>query len=228
MELDIKHCQIKHPANSLIVGMSGSGKTQLLRRILKNFKILFTNLNKDKITVLWGYGQIHSLIDIKINDDIKTIYIEGIPTEDMITETQPNVIVIDDLLHEMSKDNKFENIFIKKSHHLNISVFFLVQNLFYHAKAMRTVSLNSHYIYLLKNPRDQTQVMSLARQIYPSNTKYFIQSFNNATDKAYGYIRVDLTPDTPENLRIMSRLTPEENNGIFSPIVYLPKDIIAS
>ncbi len=80
---------------------------------------------------------------------------------------------------------------------------------------MRTISLNCHYIILLKNPRDKTQVLNLVRQIYPTNTKFMIQAYNNATEKAYGYIKIDLSPDTPEEFRIQTRITPEENYNIF-------------
>ena len=224
MEIDLKHCQFKHPSNTLIVGMTGSGKTQLLIRILKNFDRLFHNLNKPKIKVLWCYGQWNSLIGLKISKNVVISYIEGLPTEKIILNNKPDIIIIDDLLNEMNKDKGFENIFIKKSHHMNISVFFLIQNLFYQAKSMRTISLNCHYIILMKNPRDKTQVLHLARQIYPTNTKFLIEAYNNATELAFGYIRIDLSPDTPEDYRIQSQLPPEENN-CFSPITYKTKDV---
>jgi len=222
MEIDLKHVQFKHPSNTLVAGMSGSGKTQLMRRILKNHKLLFHNL-KDEISVIWAYGQWHSFIDIQISDAINILYHEGIPTIELIVKHKPDIIIIDDLMNEMNKDNSFENIFTKKSHHMNISVFFLVQNLFYNAKSMRTVSLNCHYMILLKNPRDKSQVTTIARQAYTDNMSYFTDSYSDATLPAYGYIRMDSTPDTDEKFRIMSRLAPEENKGIFSPIVYLPK-----
>jgi hypothetical protein len=225
MNVDLKHMKFKHPCNTLVVGMTGSGKTQLIRRLLKHFEILFHNLDKKEINVLWAYGQWHSLIDIRLKDNINLIYFEGIPNEDQIIKTKPDIIVIDDLLNEMSNNKDFENLFIKKSHHLNISVIFSIQNLFYNAKNMRTISLNCHYIILMKNPRDKTQVMHLAKQIYPSDTKFITEAYNKATEAAYGYIKIDLTPDTPENLRIQSRITPEENLNIFSPIVYFPKNV---
>lgn len=221
---DIKHSQFKHPSNTLVVGMTGSGKTQLMLKILKNYKLLFHNLNKNKINVLWAYGQWNNLIGLNLHENISIEYFEGLPSDEDIEYNKPDVIIIDDLLNETSKYKDFENIFIKKSHHLNISVFFLVQNLFYNSKSMRTISLNCHFIILLKNPRDKTQVMTLSRQIYPSNFKFLIEAYNNATDKAYGYIKIDLSPDTPEELRIQSRITPEENQKIFSPIVYIPKN----
>ena len=223
MIYDLKHCQFKHPSNTLIVGMSGSGKTQLMFRILKNYKLLFNNLNKSDIKILWCYGQMHNLIGVQLNDSIKIEYIEGIPTDDILNRIKPDMIIIDDLLNEMNARKDFENIFIKKSHHLNISVFFLVQNLFYNSKSMRTISLNCHYIILMKNPRDKTQILNLGRQIYPGNLKFLIESYNDATEYAYGYILIDLSPQTPELLRIRSRITPEENDNLFVPIVYIPK-----
>lgn len=221
---ELKHCQFKHPSNVMIVGMTGSGKTQLMFRILKNYQKLFHKLDKLKINILWCYGQWNNFIGLKINDNISIEYFEGIPKNEKIDKAPPDLIIIDDLLNETAKFKEFENIFIKKSHHLNISVFFLVQNLFYNSKSMRTISLNCHYIILLKNPRDKTQVMSLSRQIYPNNSKFLIEAYNNATEFAYGYIKIDLSPDTPEELRIQSRITPEENNNFFSPIVYIPKN----
>jgi len=224
MEIERKHTQFKHPSNILVVGMSGSGKTELIRRILKSYELQFYNLNKPRIKVLWSYGQWHSLIDIKLSENVDVIYEEGIPPMEHIEQIKPDIIVIDDLLFEMNKQKDFENIFIKKSHHLNISVIFSVQNLFYNSKSMRTISLNCHYIILMKNPRDKTQIASLARQIYSSNMNFLIDAYNDATQSAYGYIRIDLSPDTPEEYRVMSRITPDEvNNRGIIPILYKPK-----
>ena len=225
MEVQLKHFQFKHPCNTLVVGMTGSGKTQLVIRILKNFEKIFYNMNKRIINILWCYGQIHSLINFKFRNEVLIKYIHGLPNEDLLKKFKPDIVIIDDLMNEMNKDKAFENIFIKKSHHSNISTFFLVQNLFYNSKSMRTISLNCHYMILMKNPRDKSQIFSLARQIYPTNTNFLIEAYNNATEKAFGYIQIDLTPDTPEILRIRTNITPEENNNQFTPLVFIPKDV---
>src|SRR5690348_14956905 len=98
---------------------------------------------------------------------------------------------------EMSGDVRLANLFTKGSHHLNISVLFIVQNVFHKGKEMRTVNLNTHYYFLLKNPRDKLQVMALGRQIYPGKVKFFMESYEDATSLPYGYICIDLKPDTP-------------------------------
>src|SRR5258706_1291764 len=53
----------------------------------------------------------------------------------------------------------------KISHHRNVSVLYLTQNLFFKSKHSRTMSLNSHYIIVFKNPRDVTQIKTLAAQM---------------------------------------------------------------
>jgi len=69
---------------------------------------------------------------------------------------------------------------------------------------MRTISLNSHYMILFKNPRDGGQFAILARQMYPSNWKFAVEAYRDATEKLFDYILVDLKPQQEENLRLRS------------------------
>jgi len=224
METEIKHLQFKFPYTCLISGPTGSGKTIFIRRKLKNFKHLLSNFNQPILKVLWAYGVWNPLLDVPISENVITQYVNDIPSNDLIEEFKPNLIVIDDLLNEFDKNKDLENLFIKKSHHLNISVIFSVQNLFH--KTIRTISLNAHYIILMKNPRDGVQVLNLARQIYPDKPKLITEAYKDATKQAYGYLIIDLKPDTPEFLRLKTRIMPEEVehlNKSFSPIIYKSK-----
>ena len=45
-----------------------------------------------------------------------------------------NLIVIDDQMIEAGKDNRIVNLFTKGSHHRNLSVIYIVQNLFHQGK----------------------------------------------------------------------------------------------
>ena len=78
-----------------------------------------------------------------------------------------------------STDYRVVDIFTKISHHRNLSVVYLTQNLF--NNHTRTLSLNSPYIVLFKNERDATQVANLARQMYPGKRVFIIEAFKNAT-----------------------------------------------
>ena len=44
--------------------------------------------------------------------------------------------------------------------------------------------------------------MTLARQMYPENTHYFMKHFEEATQKPYGYLLIDLKQSTPDTQRL--------------------------
>ena len=81
------------------------------------------------------------------------------------------------------------------------------------------MSLNSHYIILLKNPRDSQQIATLARQIYPADWRFLVEAYEEATSEPHGYLVLDLKPDTPDMLRIRTAIFPHE-----SQIVYINKN----
>ena len=85
------------------------------------------------------------------------------------------------------------NLFTEGSHHYNCSVIYIVQNLFNQNKENRTISLNSHYIVVFKNPRDDSQIVHLAKQSYPSRPKIVHEAFLDATSKPFGYLLFDFT-----------------------------------
>jgi Ni2+-binding GTPase involved in maturation of urease and hydrogenase len=72
---------------------------------------------------------------------------------------------LDDQMSETSRDKRIMNLFTKGSHHRNLSVIFLLQNLFYQRKITRTMSLNTQYLVLFKNPRGKLQILTLGKQI---------------------------------------------------------------
>src|SRR5882672_4842945 len=153
--------KFKHPFTAMVAGPTGSGKTILIRRILKNYKILLANLRPEAsshgLRVLWCYGVWQSLYDVPIAEDVIVTYNEGFPDYQALNTPQlkPDVIVVDDLMSGMKNNTDMADLFTKGSHHHGISVILCVQNVF--DKHVRTVSVNSHYLLLMKNPRDRSQ-----------------------------------------------------------------------
>ena len=209
---DKKHFQFKHPCNVLVTGPSGSGKTFFIRNILSK-KDSFHGLNKTNIKILWAYGQWQPLLDVKISKNIKINLMDKIPTEKDLNKNKPDILILDDLMFEIHKNKDIETLFIRKGHHMGISIFFLVQNPHYYAKMMRTITLNCHYIVWMKNPRDVSQINTIAKQ---TGFKFLPEAYIEATKEPFGYIRIDNTPDTPEILRVISHLDK-------IPIIYFQK-----
>ena len=63
------------------------------------------------------------------------------------------------------------------------------------------MSLNSQYLVLFNNPRDQQQITVLARQMYPGQSEQFLNTYRMATSKPFGYLLIDLKPDTSNDKR---------------------------
>lgn len=195
----------KHPFTAIVAGPTGCGKTSF---VIKFVRFAGEVVLPPPARIVWCYGtyqkEFNALTDVDFH--------EGLPDLDMLQEK--TLLIIDDLMHEA--DDRVNKIFTKHSHHKDVSVMFLTQNLFH--KQARTMTLNSHYLILFKNPRDALQITYLARQMFPGRSKFMIEAFNDATTKPYTYLVVDLKADTDDKYRLRSGVFPDEEN-----YVYLPK-----
>lgn len=205
--------KFKHSSTYLLSGPTGSGKTSFIKRFLaEREKLIDTHI--DEVIYCLPEGQI---VD---NTIPYTNLHRGVPDISMFKDLKPRIIVLDDLLS--SVDSNVVELFIRGSHHFNLSVIFVVQNLFSKNKGCREISLNSHVIVLFSNPRDKQQISVLARQISPENPRFICDAYADATKKPYGYLVLDLHQTTPEECRVRTNIFSHErpNN-----IVYVPKKI---
>ena len=145
----------EHPFTCMISGPTGSGKTQLLFKILENNLQL---IQPQPTTITYFYSRHQKLYD-EMKIKIPQIeFREGMPDLDLFNQDVENLIILDDLMASCENDRQILNLFTVDSHHKNISVFLLNQNLFSKGKFSRTISLNWHYLILLNNPRDRSHI----------------------------------------------------------------------
>ena len=203
------------PCTIGISGVSGSGKTVLTYKIIENKDILFDNKIEK---ILFCYG-IYQDIYQKMERELDIEFHEGLPTEEYLTEFTDGqtytLIILDDLMQKCVKSPQVELIFTRLSHHRKITVIFINQNWYCQGKNACSISINTHYFFILKNPRDVTQVNSLGRQIGMNKT--LPEAYRDAVSKPYGYLLIDLSP-VPDIYTLKTNIFPGENQ-----IVYLPK-----
>ena len=195
-------CRFRRPFNAIVAGPSASGKTYFIRDLLSNHSSLFLPSQKN-LRVLWCYGVDQKLYHSAI-PNVEVIYREGLVNDETLTEMKPELIILDDLMSETANCKELELLFTRRSHHNNISVIYVVQNLFQQGKFIRTVSLNSHYIVLMKNARDRQQVARLGSQVFPGKARYFAAIYEDATREPYSNLVVDLHPLCPDKFRLKS------------------------
>jgi hypothetical protein len=143
--------------------------------------------------------------------------IEGFPDDigSLTGGHENSLIVLDDLMSQCSSDQRAVDLFTRGSHHMGVSVLYLTQNLFPPGKLSRTISLNSHYMLIFRNPRDSLGVSTLAKQMFPKHTGYLLDAFHDATSRPYGYLVIDCHQLTPENMRLRTNILPEERQIVY-------------
>ena len=67
-----------------------------------------------------------------------------------IGPTRGGVLVLDDLTEEVEQDKRVLDLSTKDSHHRNITVLYLTQDLFPPGKFSKTINRNAHYIVAFK------------------------------------------------------------------------------
>ena len=113
---------------------------------------------------------------------------------DSLEPSDRNLLILVDQLSEASNTQSLANIFPKWSHHRNVTILYLVQNMFDQGKSSLTVSLNSHYTVGFRNLRDQSQFRTMARQILPINSDWLIDAYADATVRPFGYLVINNSP----------------------------------
>lgn len=202
---------LRHPFSCVISGGSGSGKTVWVNKLLLNRQQIFT----PRVNIVYYYYTEYQndLFENMLKSNCVQKFIQGMPTTDdikLLTEDKDHnvLIVIDDNMKNINQD--LSEIFTTFRHR-NVSILFLTQNLFLQNKDYRTMSLNSNYIIIMKNPRDQSQIISFAKQFKPYNTKYVVDAFHFLTkNKPYSYALFDLKQETNECLRMRTNIFPDE------------------
>jgi hypothetical protein len=194
--------RLKHPFTCTVAGPSTSGKTWFVFRLIKHVDRLIVPPPEK---ILYCYGEFQP----SFSEFPEVEFHEGLPDVSRFDGRQRVLLIIDDLMNEA--DQNVCNLFTKLSHHRSVSVVFITQNLYHRNRFVRTMNLNTHYIVMFKNPRDANQVTTLARQMYPGKSKFVVEAFKDATKNPYGYLLIDLKPETDERYRIRTNIFPDDD-----------------
>lgn len=193
------------PSRIIIAGYSNSGKTQLAQKIIEKYHEVFH-------TILYCGVDDHPLgrhTGIRNKFRISREILNPFEYTDSAVGDLGLLFVLDDCFIEAC-DNKFVTQAFTAGRHSNISVIFITQNVFHSGKFSRSISLNcSHYI-LMRN-RDIGQIEMLGRQLYGKRKgPDFAGIYKRAlSHNKYGYLLVDLGPNTPEELQLRTNIVGE-------------------
>lgn len=195
-----------------------SGKTFWTFRLLQQKQDMFTS---PPAKVLYCYAIFQPLFeDIEKQLTFVTFH-HGVPSEDTIKDLSSpdtcNLIILDDLMENVTSSSDMEQLFVKGVHHLHLSVLYINQNLYCKGNHSRTINLNTHIYVLMKNPRDVSQLQCLARQAFLGKSAFLMEAYKDATAEPYGYLVLDFSPSTEEAYRVRAKVFIEEDTIIYQP-----------
>lgn len=198
MIINNNQLMFKHPFNMTVAGPSQSGKTRWVTDVLINIENM---IYPQPERILYCYSTWQQLFD-ELKTKVTSIeFFKGLTDLDNL---ENSLVIIDDLMTDCVDNKDIVHLFTVGSHHRNNSVIFLTQNVFEQGKYARSISLNSHYMVVFNNLRDKCQINCLARQLYPGDTKYFNEAFQDVISQPYGHLIIDLMPNSINDLRLRS------------------------
>lgn len=200
--------QFHMPSSILIVGPSSCGKTYFTKRLLLENLKLFQRRPKAVVYCTSIYQECFEELG---EGGIQ--FHKGIPNEEDLDKWFPKgqgILILDDLMTESSGDKRVLDLFTRNSHHRDITVLYLCQDMFPVGKYAKTISRNAHYVVAFKNPRDQLGVRNVLLQAFPGTWQLALQVFQQATKEPYQYLLLDLHPASNDDQRLVTHILKDE------------------
>ena len=195
----------KHPTTIQVSGPTRYGNTRFVRRILVEQLI-----QPFAILITWVYSEWQPDYDT-IRERYPGIEFEKLWRDEIFDSLNPeqrNILVQVDQMGLASSSTSVAYRLTKGSHHLNLTVIYLEQNVYNQGKSQRTISLNSHYIVVFRNGRDASHIRFMAYQICPNDGKWLVGLFTDATSKPFGYLVLDHHPSRPKDQTVVNNILP--------------------
>ena len=203
----------------MVAGPTQGGKTHFVVRLIKDQLI-----QPQPEEIYWVYRHYQNDVYEQL-PEVDYYSASGNDVKDVLerifkglNKEKRNLLVIDDQMQAASESPQLSNLFTEGSHHLNLTVVYIVQNLFQKGKGQRTANINTHYLVIFRNPRDLAGFHYLARQVAPGKSRSLVEVFEEATKKPFGYLCVNCHPLSKRLEKYSTRIFPGEETVFYEPL----------
>lgn len=204
--------ELSTPFAMLVAASSKSGKTHLVRDVLLNHVFMF---EQPLTEILWIYhkgSRDDALFEsLKNSLRIPISFMDEFPKDDASfsdrmlfnnTDTSKlKCLVLDDVVHDALKSQNFLELFTILSHHQNIAVIAILQNLQTHTSSnqqvMNNIIRNVTYIVMFPDRRQMNACKQVARGYYPGEEDKLVKPFKHLVESKskYTYMLIDFNDD---------------------------------
>ena len=140
MNVDEKRKQFvfAHPFSMIVAGPSRSGKTFWVIDLLANAHV---RIKPTPNIIIYCYAHWQPKYEILKEKMSNVEWHEGLPTKPFMDDLSNAILVLDDLMAAGVNNQSLMSVFTEGSHHKNISVILLMQNIFHQGTKARSMHL---------------------------------------------------------------------------------------
>ena len=184
-------------SNIMVIGSTNTGKTTMILKIIKEQVI-----EPMPTKIFYLYGAKQSFMDTwnKDSSNPKIEFVEGLNLDVVDSYKDSKLLIIDDLMMEQNKD--LSQHFIAGSHHKQTTTIYVTHSIFLNNENYRLISNNCQYIILMKNKRNYSQVVRLARQVLGAEYNRVVEAYKYT--KSYEFVLLSFHPKVPEELLVIT------------------------
>ena len=201
--------RLKENFKLFVSGPSRCGKTFFISELLENID----TFSKDPPeTVLYIYKVWQTKFDEMKN--IVDGFIED--NENVVQQLkelalgQRVFVIFDDLINSKSLVD-IATLFTVDGRHMNMSMAFLTQRMFVNNEHFRQISQNCDYFCIFKNPRNSSEIRTLAQQLTPGSLD-LIEIYKEATKNPFSYLLINLTQECDSSVKYLSHVFDENHS----------------
>ena len=215
IENDVQACikaydiRLKENFKIFLSGPSRCGKTVFISHLLENIDGFAKQPPQTIIYIytVWQtkFDEMRSIVDVFIQDSENIM--QQIQTYAM---GQAVFVIFDDLINSKSLP-EIAKLFTVDGRHMNMSMAFLTQRMFVNDEHFRQISQNSDYFCVFKNPRNSSEIRTLAQQLTPGKLD-LIDIYAEATKDPFSYLFINLTQECEPPVKYLSSLFDYDNS----------------
>merc|ERR1711954_209751 len=195
--------RLKENFKMFVSGPSRCGKTVFVSKLLEKIHA-FAKIPPAKVLYIYKVWQ-------PKYDEIMSLGVNFMEDSDNIVNDiksgvtgHPMLVIFDDLIGSSSL-KVIADLFTDDARHMNMSLVFLTQRMFVNNEAFRQISQNCDYFVLFKNPRNSSEIRTLAQQMTPGNL-ILVHIYMEATKGPFSYLFINLTQECDPKMKYLSDL----------------------